>query len=100
MHATISDDRHNTYVAMNGAAEIVTDRSEVDRLWNPAASAYFDRDDPNVAVLRFDVSDGEFWDGPSGRLGSVVALLRAKLAGEGEDPGRKSGDQGPIATSN
>ena len=58
------------------------------------------KDDPNVAVLRFDVSDGEYWDGPSGRLGSAVALLRAKLAGERADPARKSGDQGPIATSN
>ena len=52
----------------------------------PCGAAYFDQDDPNVAVLRFDVSDGEFWDGPSGRLGSVVALLRAKLAGEERTP--------------
>lgn len=93
VHVTVADERSNTYLALNGSASISTDGAELDRLWNPAAGAFFDgKDDPGVAVLHFDVSDGEYWDGPSGRLGSVLGLVRAALT---DDPGR-AGDRGAV----
>ncbi|CAN5848931.1 MAG: pyridoxamine 5'-phosphate oxidase family protein [Ilumatobacteraceae bacterium] len=96
VHATVADGRENTYVAMNGGATVTQDSAEIDELWNPVAGIYFDggKEDPNVAVLHLDVDDGEYWDGPSGRIGAAVGLLRAKLSG---DP-TKSGDRGEIAT--
>ena len=65
-------------------------------MWNPVAGIYFDgQEDPNVAVLPLEVDRGEYWDGPSGRIGAAVGLLRAKLSG---DP-TKSGDKGEIRTA-
>ena len=96
VHATVADGRENTYAAMNGAATVVQDHAEIDRLWNPVAGIYFDgQEDPNVAVLHLEVDQGEYWDGPSGRIGAAVGLLRAKLSG---DP-TKSGDKGEIRTA-
>ena len=70
------------------------DRAEIDRLWNPAASAFFEgKEDPDLAVLHFDVSDGQYWKSPSGRLGSLIALAKAALGGD-----EAAGTQGPIAT--
>ena len=96
IHATVADERHNTWVALNGDATIVRDRAEIERLWNPGASAYFqDQNDPSLAVLRLDVSDGEYWDGPSGRIGMAIHMLRAKLSDHPEEVG----EQGSIQTS-
>ena len=96
VHFTVADGPGNTYLAMNGTASVTDDREAIDRMWNPVAGIYFDgQDDPNLAALHFEVEDGEYWDGPSGRIGAAVGLLRAKLTG---DP-TKSGDRGEIATS-
>ncbi len=94
VHVTLSDDRHNQYAALNGSATVDRDRAEIERLWNPGASAFFEgTDDPNVAVVHFDVSDGEYWDAPSGRVGSLIAMARAALGGD-----EAAGDHGAIST--
>jgi general stress protein 26 len=92
VHVTKADVRANTYCSLNGTATITRDRSEIERLWNPAASAFFEgQEDPHLAVLHFDVSDGEFWDSPGGRIGSLVAMVRAAVGGD-----ESAGDHGPV----
>lgn len=92
VHVTVADETHNVYLAMNGTALVVHDEPELERLWNPVARAWFSGpDDPDLGVLHFDISDGEYWDGPSGRLGRVMALLQAALG----DP-NDGGDHGPV----
>lgn len=74
---------------------MTTERAEIDRYWNPGAAAFFDgKDDTNLAVLHFDVSDGEYWTAPSGRIGSLIAMTKAAVGGD-----EAAGEQGPIATS-
>ena len=64
-------------------------------LWNVGASAYFEgKDDPNIAVLHFDVTEGQYWDAPSGRLGSLLAMAKAKVSGA-----EAAGEHGSIATN-
>lgn len=53
-------------------------------LWNPAAEAWF-RDgpeDPNVGVLKFTASGGEYWDTPGGRVATVFSFIKSKVSGE------------------
>ena len=89
---TFSDPAQNTWVALQGSARTTDDRALVRRLWGPAAGAYFDgEDDPSVRVLEVSVDHGEFWDGPSGRLGQALSVARAALGGS-------SGEQGDIVT--
>ena len=88
---TFSDPGKNTYVALQGHARAVDDRSRTAQLWNAGAAAYFDgKDDPMVRVLDVTVGYGEYWDGPHGRLGSLVQIASAAL-------GREIGSQGDIA---
>lgn len=95
VHATVADGKANTYLSLDGAASVTADRAEVERLWSAAAGAFFDgKDDPSVGVLRFDVTDGEYWDGPSGKLGAAIAVVKAALT---DDPD-KAGEHGDIAT--
>lgn len=93
VHLSLADVRRNVYASLSGTASITPDRADVERLWNPAAAAYFDgKDDPALAVLRYEVSGGEFWDAPSGRLGAAIALVRAAVS----DDAGASGDHGSV----
>jgi general stress protein 26 len=95
VHVTLSDVRHNEYAALNGTAAVTSDRAEIERYWNPGASAFFDgKDDPNLAVLYFDVDGGEYWTAPSGRIGSLIAMAKAALGGD-----EAAGEQGSITTA-
>ena len=89
---TFSDPHKNVYVALQGSARVTADRAVIERLWNPAAGAYFDgKDDPGIRVLEVTVDEGEYWDAPGGRVGQMISLVKAAL---GRDPGSK----GDIAT--
>jgi general stress protein 26 len=86
VHLTVADERHNTYVALNGHAAVNTGLAERQSVWSTAVEDWFDSpDDPRAAVLTFDVTDGEFWHGP-GRMGRAVDLLRGVLNGFEEPP--------------
>ena len=87
---TFSDPAKNVYVALQGRATVVNDRSAIARLWSVGAAAFLDdKDDPNVRVLEVLVEQGEFWDGPSGRVGGLLSVAKAAL-------GHDAGTEGPI----
>ena len=58
----------NDWVSVSGRASSRVVPAEIEELWSPAASAYFDGpDDPRIAVLELAAEAGEFWDGAGGR---------------------------------
>jgi general stress protein 26 len=91
---TVSDTRDNVWASLNASMHVTSSDEEIDDLWNPFAAAYFEdgRESNNIAVLHLKVSDGRYWSTPSGRLGELVSIVRAKL-GNPED----SGEHGSIA---
>jgi general stress protein 26 len=94
VHATLSDNRKNTYLSLNGKVRTTADHDVIERLWSAPAGAFFDGPtDPNLAVLVFEVEEGSYWDAPSGRLGQAIALLKAALGRPAD-----AGDHGAIAT--
>ncbi len=87
---TFSDPAKNTYVAVQGNAYLLDDRARITELWNPGAAAYFDgADDPQVRLLEVSVRYGEYWDGPTGRVGSLLQLAAKAL-------GKETGEQGDV----
>ncbi len=91
---TMSDNRANRWVALSGHASITTDRALIDDLWNPFAGSFFEdgKESPNVAVMTIEVDGGEYWDSPSGRLGSLFTLLKARLT-----DARHVGEHGDVS---
>lgn len=87
---TFSDPGKNTYVALQGSARTSADRARVAELWNPGAAAYFEgEDDPKVRLLDVEVAYGEYWDGPHGRLGQALNLLKQAVT---DDDASSQGD--------
>jgi general stress protein 26 len=71
-------DGGQTHVAITGTAELVTDRTRIDELWNFGAEAFWPdgKDDPRMRAIAVTPAVGELWDGPS----TPIAVARMALA--------------------
>ena len=95
VQVSFADPGDNTYVALQGHATVDERRATVERLWNPAAEAFFDGpDDPDAVVLECAIADGEWWDAPGTKVGIAISMV--KRAVSGEEPGQ-SGRVDPEA---
>ncbi|MDB5677224.1 pyridoxamine 5'-phosphate oxidase family protein [Sphingomonas bacterium] len=76
---------HDFFACLAGTARVDNDFAMIDKLWNKQVEAWFPggKDDPNLALLRFDISDAEFWETDMSLSGKVKMLFGAKIdAGE------------------
>ena len=71
------------YVSLSGSGEIVRDRAKMQELWNDIYRAWFPLglDDPNVALLRVDVTVAEYWEAASGKMVQLFGYLQAMATG-------------------
>ena len=79
----------NRYVSVSGTATLVRDRAKIDQLWSPVLKAWFPKgkDDPDVALLKVEVTKAEYWDAPSSTLVKLVGFTKAVLTGRQYRPG-------------
>ncbi len=71
------------YVSLKGRAHISNDRARIKDLWSPAYKAWFPEgeDDPQIRVLRVDVTEGEFWEANESKIVRSVKYLAAAATG-------------------
>lgn len=95
LQVTLSDDRHSNWAWMTGGYAMSTDETLIDELWTPFADAFFDngRETPGIAVMTIAVDRGRYWSSPAGRVGNLIAAVKAKF-GDAE----QAGEHGDIAT--
>jgi general stress protein 26 len=80
-YANASDD---VYVSVSGVARLVRDEAKARELWSPVHKAWFPKglDDPNLGLVRVDVSKAEYWDTPSGKLVQLIGFAKALATGK------------------
>lgn len=85
--AAYSAKGHGLFASLRGALEIVNDRATIDRLWSPIVAEWYEgKDDPKLALVRFDVDDAKIW------LSDVEGFLKPpinKLFGRKPEAGMK-----------
>jgi general stress protein 26 len=81
--------KENRFVSVSGAATLVRDRAKIEELWTPVLKAWFPKgkDDPDVALLKVDVTKAEYWDAPSSTIVKLVGFTKAVLTGQQYRPG-------------
>lgn len=86
----------NAYVSVSGRAAVLDDREKARELWNPAYRAWFPDgvDDPELRVLRVDVSGAEYWDAPSSAVVHALGFAKAIVTGQRYEAGE--GEHGTI----
>jgi len=81
--------KEHRYVSVSGIATLVRDRAKIDELWSPVLRAWFPKgkDDPDVALLKVEVTKAEYWDSPSSTIVKLVGFTKAVLTGQPYRPG-------------
>ena len=65
---------HDLFASLRGTLTIVNDRETIDRLWNPIVAEWYEgKDDPKLALIRFDIEDAKIW------LSNVEGFLKPAL---------------------
>lgn len=89
----ISSKEASLHARIDGTLHHVEDPEELHRLWNAIASAWFDggERDPDVALLRFDLTEAEVW-ATDGGAKFLYEIAKANLSDAEPD----MGDHGTI----
>jgi general stress protein 26 len=79
--ATFASQGHDIFATVHGRLGLDTNPATIDRLWNRNVAAWFNggKNDPKLALLRFDADRAEIWVDAS----SLVAGIKIPL---GADP--------------
>ena len=89
---TFADPSNQKYITLKGMASVSQDRGRVHELWNVMYKAWFPNgpDDPEVTVLRVDVSTGDYWEASSSKVLFYAKYALAAATG-GQVPVGQSG---------
>ncbi len=81
-------DKQN-YVSLSGIAHLVRDSSAIAEHWSEALRTWFPkgREDPDIALLRIDVQEAEYWDAPSSTMLHAYGYVKAVVTGTPPHPG-------------
>jgi general stress protein 26 len=75
--ATFTSKGHDLFATVHGTLRRSHDRAAIDRLWNRFVAAWFEqgKDDPKLALLRFDPDQAEIWLDDSSIFAGIKLLL-------------------------
>ena len=85
--ATFAAKDHTLFATMHGNLSVDNQRANIDRFWNRFVAAWFPggKEDPKLALLRFDAEGAESWLDDSSLLGGIKLLLGADPKEEYKD---------------
>lgn len=89
VNVSFSSPEKQTYVSMSGTASLVRDRQKIEELWKPELKAWFPKgtDEPDIALLKVNVSKAEYWDSPSSAVAHAIGMVKAFATGTTYDAG-------------
>lgn len=75
--ATFVSKKHDIFATLHGRISLDTDKSTLDRLWSPFVAAWFKKgkEDPKLALLRFEPAKAEIWLDDSSLFAGIKMLM-------------------------
>ncbi|MEO6256553.1 MAG: pyridoxamine 5'-phosphate oxidase family protein [Sphingomicrobium sp.] len=88
--ATFAAKGHGLFASIHGKLVLDHDRAVIERLWNPMIASWYKdgKDDPDLALIRFDADRADVWEA---HLGSTLKAALIRLLGR--DPGKQHQDE-------
>ena len=77
------------YVSLSGNARLVRDKAAITEHWQESMRTWFPKgtDDPDIALLRVEITEAEYWDAPNSTMVHAYGYLKAVVTGEPPHPG-------------
>ena len=89
VNVSYSDPGKQNYVSLSGTTRLVRDQADIDAHWSESVRTWFPKGktDPDIALLRVDVQQAEYWDAPNSKMLHAYGYVKAVLTGASPDPG-------------
>lgn len=89
VNLSYADESQKLYVSVSGLASVVQDQQKIEELWSEPFKAWFPegKKDLDVALLRVDITQAEYWDTPSSPVVHLFGYAKAIVTGERYQPG-------------
>ncbi|MFP5080156.1 pyridoxamine 5'-phosphate oxidase family protein [Pedobacter sp. JCM 36344] len=85
-----SDPSSNTYVSVNGKAELVDDKAKKEAYFSAAIKAWFPDglEDPRLILIKVEPRVAEYWDSSSSKMVVAFNMLKAIVTATTFDEGK------------
>ncbi len=89
---TFAEPKDSKYITLKGKGSVSQDKAKIHELWSDMYKAWFPGgvDDPEISVLRVDVSGADYWEASSSKL-VMYAKYAIAAATHGSVPVGESG---------
>ena len=83
-HVGLTMTSSDTWISIDGDAEVVEDQQKKEALWNSWVEAWLPQgpSDSSVVLIKVDPHTAEYWDTPGGRVASLLSFVKAKVTGK------------------
>lgn len=83
------DSKRSVYISISGTASVLDDRDKIQKLWDPATSAWFPKgvEDPELRLLCVQIESAEYWDVASNALTLLFGYARKAITGKSDGIG-------------
>jgi general stress protein 26 len=73
----------NSYIVVNGEAEIIIDKQKTEQLWTPMVGAWFTegKDDPNISIIKVKPYTAYYWDLEGNKMINFFKVLASAASG-------------------
>jgi len=74
----------DSFMIVNGEAEIIFDRDMIDELWLPVLKAWFPggKDDPNISIVKVKPSNAYYWDTDGNKMINFLKMVASAATGK------------------
>ncbi|WP_440709937.1 pyridoxamine 5'-phosphate oxidase family protein [Herbiconiux sp. YIM B11900] len=74
---------NDSWVSVTGHAELTTEQSYIDAMWDKSVEAWFPdgRTDPAIRALIVHADSAEYWDTPGSTIATVFSFVKSKVTG-------------------
>jgi len=78
------DAKDSVYLSITGRASVMRDAEKTSAVWRKTDEVWWPGGptDPDVCLLRVELSTAELWDGPASAAVTAFEFLKARLTGE------------------
>lgn len=85
----------DSYLVINGEAELVFDSVKIDELWSPALKEWFPegKDDPSISLIKVRPSSGYYWDTKGSQMINFIKMVASAASGKN----LRKGSEGSIS---
>ena len=86
---TYAEPSKQEYVSLSGKARLVRDKAAISEHWQESMRTWFPKgtEDPDIALLRVEVTEAEYWDAPNSVMVHAYGYVKAVLTGTPPNPG-------------